>query len=85
MSCSIFSASAQIYIKVRPPRPAYVRVAAPSPRHVWIDEDWHGNNGNYEWRGGRWEAPPQPGYRYSKGYWRHTSQGHRWHEGRWHK
>lgn len=40
LGCSIYSSTAQIYIKIRPARPHYERVVAPTPRHVWVDEDW---------------------------------------------
>jgi WXXGXW repeat (2 copies) len=80
------SSMAQVYVNVRPVRPvAVVRVDAPSPRHVYIDEDWRENNGSYEWHGGRWEAPPHAGYHYTAGYWDHNDHGHRWHQGRWHR
>ena len=83
MCCGIFSASAQVYIKVRPARPVYVRTAAPSPRHVWIDEEWHERGNTYEWNGGRWAEPPHRGYRYQQGRWRHSDRGDRWQGGRW--
>ena len=80
------SGQAQIYVHVRPPRPVVaVRIAAPSPQHVWIDEDWRENNGAYEFSGGRWEAPPHPGYRYSPGHWNHDGHGHQWRAGNWHR
>ena len=86
LSCGAFATSAQIYVHVRPPRPAVsVRIAAPSPRHVWIDEDWREENGAYVWAGGRWEEPPHPGWRYSPGHWSHDGHGHQWHGGHWHK
>jgi len=87
LTCFASGGSAQIYVHARPVRPpaVSVRIAAPSPRHVWIDEDWRVNNGNYEWYGGRWEEPPHPGWRYTPGYWDHNGHGHRWHAGHWHR
>ncbi len=85
VTCGAFSSSAQIYVGVRPVRPAVVRVAAPSPAHVWIDEDWRVDHGAYVFAGGRWEAPPHPGWHYTAGYWDHDGHGHRWHAGRWHR
>jgi len=85
MLCGIFSANAQIYIGVRPVAPVYVRTEAPSPRHVWIDEDWHERGGRYEWSGGHWAEPPHAGYRYHPGHWDHSEHGHVWRQGRWHK
>jgi hypothetical protein len=83
MSCSIYAASAQIYVHVRPQARVIVRSEPPSPRHVWVHEDWRERNGRYEDRGGRWAEPPAEGYRYHEGHWDHSRQGHRWHEGGW--
>jgi len=80
---SALAASAQIYVTIRPSRPVYVRPAPPSPRHVWIEEDWNGVGDRYEWHGGYWAEPPTPGYYYRPGYWRHTDRGHVWNSGRW--
>ena len=85
LSTGAYSSQAQIYVGVRPVRPAVVRVEAPSPRHVWIDEDWREDHGAYVWAGGRWEEPPHPGYRYAPGHWEHDGHGHRWHAGHWHR
>ena len=83
MSFGIASASAQIYVNLRPERPHYVRTVAPSPRHVWIDEDWQERDGRYEWNGGRWAEPPHEGDRYRPGHWGHSDHGHSWKAGRW--
>jgi hypothetical protein len=37
---NLSSASAQIYVKIRPVAPVIVQTPQPSPAHVWIDEDW---------------------------------------------
>ncbi|MCD6013737.1 MAG: hypothetical protein K0Q79_3599 [Flavipsychrobacter sp.] len=85
MSCGIYSASAQIYVNVQPPRPpVHVRIAAPTPQHVWIEEDWQQRNGKYEANGGRWAQPPHRGDKYKSGHWRQSKRGHSWKEGRWH-
>jgi hypothetical protein len=83
LSFIVSAASAQIYVTVRPSRPVYVRTVAPSPRHIWIEEDWNGRDGRYEWSGGHWAEAPQPGYRYRQGYWRHSTRGDHWTPGRW--
>ena len=85
LTTGAYSSQAQIYVGIRPARQTVVRVAAPSPRHVWIDEDWREENGAYVWAGGRWEAPPHEGYRYSPGHWNHNDHGHQWHGGHWHR
>ena len=41
------TASAQVYVSVRPVWHPVVRPVAPSPRHVWIDEEWAWRNGAY--------------------------------------
>lgn len=80
--CDCMSGAAQIYVTVRPPRPVVVRPVAPSPRHIWIDEDWEERGGNYVWVGGRWETPRE-GYAYRPGYWSHTRHGDHWYPGKW--
>ncbi len=83
MSSGIASASAQIYVNLRPSLPVYIRTEAPSPRHVWVGEEWRERDGRYEWNGGHWVEPPHEGDRYNQGYWRHSSRGDRWQEGHW--
>jgi len=85
VSAGVSSASAQIYVHVRPIHAVVIRTEAPSPRHVWINEDWRERNGSYEYNGGRWEAPPHPGYRYSPGRWNHGPHGDTWRQGHWHR
>jgi hypothetical protein len=76
-------ASAQVYVSVHPAWHAVVRPVAPSPRHVWIDEDWEWRNGAYVAVGGRWAEPPHPGWIWYPGHWRHGSRGDRWYTGHW--
>lgn len=80
------SASAQIYVTVRPAAPVVVRTVQPTPQHVWIQNDWQPNGASYRHTGGRWEAPEKPEYRYHKGYWkRNGKKGHQWVRGGWSK
>ncbi|WP_162903223.1 hypothetical protein [Taibaiella koreensis] len=77
---------AQIYVRIRPPRPQVVvtaRPVAPSPRHVWVTEDWVVDGGAYRWHGGYWAAPPRPGLVWARGHWRHSRRGDLWIPGRW--
>ena len=83
LTSGIYSASAQIYVHVRPVAPVIVRTDAPSPDHVWIGEDWREKNGHYEHTGGRWEAPPHAGDHYNAGHWSHGKKGDAWHKGGW--
>ena len=81
-----FSASAQIYVKIRPTFPVVVQTPQPSKDHVWIDEEWEHGDGNYRYSGGHWAAPPHPGYRWNNGHWkRHHREGDEWIHGSWRK
>jgi hypothetical protein len=84
VSCGTYSASAQIYVHIRPVVPVIVRTEAPSPHHVWVREEWRENGGQYEYAGGHWAEPPHEGYRYTEGHWDHSNHGDRWHQGGWH-
>ena len=78
------SASAQIYVKIRPVMPTVVITERPSSAHVWIGEEWNEDRGNYKYSGGRWETPPHPGYRWEQGHWNHHKEhGDQWIRGRW--
>ncbi len=79
------SASAQIYVKIRPPVPVIVRPVQPAPAYVWINEEWEPNGGSYRYSGGHWAPPPQPGYYHRSGYWQRTGKGQRWVQGKWYK
>lgn len=77
-------ASAQVYVRIRPVAPVVVRTAQPSHDHVWIDEEWEPNGGEYRYTGGHWALPPHPGYHWKRGHWRHHgNDGERWVGGSW--
>jgi len=78
-----FSSSAQIVVTVHPRMPHYVRSAPPSPRHVWVDEEWTPRNGHYEFSGGHWVLPPRPGVVWVPGHWRRRPGGEIWIGGHW--
>ncbi len=79
-----FSASAQIYVKVRPTHEIVVRPPQPSPAHVWIDEEWEPRGGQYAFVGGHWAAPPHPHWIWVPGHWRrHARDGEEWVPGHW--
>ncbi len=82
---SATAAEAQIYVHVRPVRPRVVvtRPVAPSPRHVWVDEDWVPAGRAYRWHGGYWAEPPRPAAVWVPGHWRHTRRGDYWIAGHW--
>ncbi len=78
------TASAQVYVSIRPEWHPIVRPVAPGPRHVWIDEDWEYRNGTYVAVGGHWAEPPHPGWIWVPGHWSHEERrGHFWHPGHW--
>jgi hypothetical protein len=83
MAMFVSNAGAQIYVNVRPSVPVYTRVAAPSPRHVWIDEEWEERGGRYVFVGGHWAEPPHPGMIWVGGFWRHSPRGEVWVRGHW--
>src|SRR3569833_491079 len=78
-----YNSSAQIYVRVRPDRPHYERVARPGPRHVRVDEEWEPRGGTYNFTGGHWVEPPRPHARWVAGRWRHSHHGYVWVSGRW--
>lgn len=83
LSVGIYTADAQIIVRVRPERPKYVRVVSPGPRHVWIEEDWEPRGQSYVFVGGRWAEPPRDRGRWVPGHWRHRPHGWVWVRGHW--
>jgi hypothetical protein len=83
VGCGIYSTSAQIVVRARLERPHYERVVAPSPRHVWIDEEWEPRGGTYVFVGGRWAEPPHPHWRWVPGHWDERPRGYVWISGHW--
>lgn len=77
------SASAQIYVKIRPVVPVMVRPPQPSHQHIWIDEEWEPNAGQYRYAGGHWALPPHRGYIRRPGHWKRSNQGQVWIRGSW--
>jgi hypothetical protein len=77
------TASAQVYVTVRPTYAPVVRPVAPSPRHVWVEEDWAYRGGRYVAVGGHWVAPPRPGAVWIPGRWVQERRGWRWIPGHW--
>jgi hypothetical protein len=79
-----FSASAQIYVKIRPVVPIVVRTERPSPVHVWIDEEWNEEGDHYKYAGGHWDTPPHDGDKWNSGHWNHHNEhGDQWVRGSW--
>ena len=74
----------EIVVRARMHAPVVaVRPARPSPRHVWIGEEWAPNGGTYVYKGGYWALPPSPGQRWVPGHWRQSRHGWVWRPGHW--
>ena len=84
---SISYADAQVYVRTRPviPRTRVViaHPPAPSPRHIWVREDWRPYRRSYRYTGGYWAAPPRPRVVWVPGYWAARPRGHVWIPGYW--
>jgi hypothetical protein len=65
------------------PGPVMVRPMRPSPRHVWVAEEWAPNGGTYAYHAGYWALPPHPGAIWVAGHWRHRHRGYVWVGGFW--
>jgi len=83
LTCGSYCSMAQIYVKIRPDRPHYERTVAPSPRHVWIDEEWEPRGNAYVFSGGHWAEPDRPGRHWESGHWNESHEGHQWKQGHW--
>jgi len=78
--------NAQIIVRVRPERPREVVVArppAPSPRHVWVAEEWTNEGGQYVYHAGYWVLPPRPHAVWIAGHWGNRPRGYVWIAGHW--
>ncbi len=82
---AVLTSQAQIVVRVRPERPRVVRErpVAPSPRHVWVDEDWTPRGHGYVYSGGRWVLPPREHAVYVPGHWDRRGRGHVWIAATW--
>jgi hypothetical protein len=74
---------AQIIVKVRPAHTTVVRTVAPSPRHVWVNEDWAPQGNTYVYRGGYWVEPPVGRSAWVEGHWKNRRRGWVWVPGHW--
>lgn len=78
---------AQIVVRARLGRPVnrvvVRRPPAPSPAHVWVEEDWRPSGRTYAWHGGYWAAPPRPHAVWVPGHWDRRRHGYVWVQGYW--
>jgi hypothetical protein len=78
-----YHSGAQVFVKVRPQRPHYDHWAAPSHKHIWIDEDWEARGNDYVFVGGRWAEPPRDNDVWIAGHWRRRHHEWVWIPGHW--
>jgi hypothetical protein len=78
-----WSASAQVYVQIRPVAPVIVQPTRPSAAHVWIGEEWNEEGRGYKYSGGHWATPPHPGDSWNQGHWNHGEHGDNWVRGGW--
>jgi len=76
------STAQRIVVNIRPSAPAVVRMAAPSPQHVWIGDEWIIRNGIYVHQPGYWSAPKR-GRVWVSGHWQNSRGGFYWVPGHW--
>ena len=81
----VTESKAQIVVRARMHAPVVVvaRPARPSPRHVWVAEEWTPSGGTYAYKGGYWAEPPRPRARWVPGHWRRAPRGYVWRPGHW--
>ncbi len=61
----------------------FVRPVRPSPRHVWVAEEWVPGGATYVHHEGYWAVPAHPGAIWITGHWRHRRGGYVWIPGHW--
>jgi len=85
MLIGVLSVKAQFIVNIRPAIPRYERVVPPSPRHVWIEEEWENRGGAYVFIGGHWAEPPFARAMWVPGHWQQHPRGWFWKPGHWKK
>jgi len=83
---AVANSNAQVIIRARltPPRERVViRSAPPSPRHVWVGEEWVPNGATYTYAPGHWVIPPRRGGVWIGGHWADRRGGSYWVAGHW--
>lgn len=87
LTAAVNVSEAQIVVRARLGRPVHRvvvrRPPAPSPRHVWVEEDWAPRGRTYVWHGGYWAAPPRPHAVWVPGHWDRRRGGYVWVPGMW--
>lgn len=79
-------AQVHFYVNVEPTPPVYVHPVAPSPRHVWVADEWVWTNGAYVHHPGYWQVPPHGYHTWVNGHWiKERGHGSYWVAGHWHR
>ena len=73
----------RLVVKERPPERVYERPVAPEPHYIWTGPGYAVADGKYEYRIGRWVAPPKSNRRWMEGRWKETKGGWVWVNGYW--
>ena len=76
----------EVVVRARLGRPhgvVVVRPVRPSPRHVWVGEEWTPGGGTYVYHAGYWAEPPRPRAVWVNGHWGHRPRGYVWIPGHW--
>ena len=77
-------ASAQVYVRVRPPAPVYERRGPlPGRGYVWHPGYQRWDGARYVWVPGSYVIAPRPRARWVPGGWVYSRHGYRWREGYW--
>ena len=71
----VMSLSAQVIVKIRPVVPHYERSVAPSPKHVWVAEEWEARGREYVFVGGHWVLAPFERALWVPGHWQKHRRG----------
>jgi hypothetical protein len=81
---SEFANAQHFYVSVQPVAPVIVRPVAPSPHHIWVEDEWVWRGGAYVRVPGYWALPPHHYTIWIPGHWVHEEgHGHYWVPGHW--
>lgn len=77
-------ASAQVYVRVGPPRPIYERrPLAPGPGYIWQPGYHRWDGARYAWTPGSYVVAPRPRAYWVPGRWQNSPRGYYWRDGYW--
>ncbi len=79
---SAYSCSSGHYVSARPDAVFETRPASPGANYSWIDGDYYWRGGRYNYRQGYW-VRPRVGRTWHSGSWAQSPRGYQWHRGGW--